>query len=72
MAFLFRSHRFTDSERPASLPGQNGWYESSFDLKHGLVMTEDVSFEEYERLCALDPTPKAAATSPLDLLLRPQ
>lgn len=72
MAFLFRSQRSAASERPAALSAQSGWYESSFDLKHGLVMTEDVSFEEYERLCALDPTPKASATSPLDLLLRPQ
>lgn len=49
----------------------SGWYESSFDLKHGLVLIEDVSFEEYERLCALDPSPKDA-TGPLDRLLRPQ
>lgn len=71
MAFLFRSRRSASSEHPAVMATPSGWYESSFDLKHGLVLIEDVSFEEYERLCALDPSPKDA-TGPLDRLLRPQ
>ena len=72
MAFLFRSQRSDSAERTLTVPTPSGWYESSFDLMQGLVLIEDVSFEEYERLCALDPSPKAAATGPLDRLLRPQ
>ena len=73
MSFFSRSQRGATLERQAVASAPSGWYESSFELMHGLVLIEDVSFEEYERLCALDPTPQAAAaTRPLDRLLRPR
>ena len=71
MAFLFRSARNASFERPAVVPTPSGWHESSFELLHGLELIEDVSFEEYERLCALDPSPQPS-TGPLDRLLRPR
>ncbi|MBV8501131.1 MAG: hypothetical protein JO006_05375 [Paucibacter sp.] len=46
-----------------SAPACGGWVESSFDLHRGVEVTEDVGFEEFERLRALGPTPQVLLTA---------
>ncbi len=42
----------------ASASACGGWVESSFDLHRGMEVTENVGFDEFERLRALGPTPQ--------------
>lgn len=57
MAVAFRSQERQEPREVA--PSCGGWVESSFDLHQGMEVTEDVGFEEFERLRELDPTPQA-------------
>jgi hypothetical protein len=72
MALFSRAQRSASYERKTSTAAPSGWYESSFELMHGLELIEDVSFEEYERLCALNVSPQASATRPQDRSHRPR
>ena len=72
MAFFFRSQRGASFERPVAPSAPSGWYESSFELLRGLELVEDVSFEEYERLCAQEPASQPGTTRPQDRSPRPR
>ena len=56
---VFRSRDSSQQDQREAASACGGWVESSFDLHRGMEVTEDVGFDEFERLRALDPTPPA-------------
>ena len=62
MAAIFGSKDAARRVPHEAAPSCGGWVESSFDLHQGMEVTEDVGFEEFERLRELAPTPQAPIT----------
>ncbi len=58
MAAVFRSLDAARHDHHEATSACGGWVESSFDLHRGMEVTEDVGFDEFERLRALGPTPQ--------------
>ena len=57
MAAVLSSRDFSQQDQREAGSACGGWVESSFDLHRGMEVTEDVGFDEFERLRALDLTP---------------
>ncbi|HEY4082666.1 MAG TPA: hypothetical protein VGM81_18425 [Burkholderiaceae bacterium] len=59
MTGVFQSLDAARHEQHDGTAACGGWVESSFDLHRGMEVTEDVGFDEFERLRELGPTPQA-------------